>query len=283
MMETDKTFLFWEGGTHPGPMPVPEKGGKIMLSIFFSPRGTTKTTARAILRPFEGVRERDLLGSPLAEDLEVPAEEPVLVVLPVYAGRIPQLCREQLAAHLKGHGGPAAAVAVYGNRHYDSALVELQDLLEGNGFRVVAAGAFIACHSIFDHVAAGRPDQADLAAMEDFGVRYRARLAAFVPGGDHAPLALPGSRDLPPHKRLPFHPAAGDRCSKCGACAAACPAGAIPKETPWVTDEEKCISCGACIYLCPTQTRQYRGKAYEAAARTFEAKCAPRREPEVFF
>ena len=50
-----------------------------------------------------------------------------------------------------------------------------------------------------------------------------------------------------------------------------------------VTDNEKCISCGACIYLCPTQTRQYRGEAYETAARMFEAKCAPRREPEVFF
>ena len=56
-----------------------------------------------------------------------------------------------------------------------------------------------------------------------------------------------------------------------------------PKETPWVTDESKCISCGACIYLCPTQTRQYRGEAYEAAARMFEAKRAQRREPEVFF
>lgn len=70
---------------------------------------------------------------------------------------------------------------------------------------------------------------------------------------------------------------------KCGACAAACPAGAIPKETPWVTRDDRCISCGACIHLCPTQTRQHRGEAYEAAAKGFEAKCAKRREPEVFF
>ena len=239
-----------------------------MIALFFSPRGTTKKTARAIAGHDGPVQERDLLGRPLTEDLEVPAEEPVLVAMPVYAGRIPQTCREQLSAHLKGHGGPAIAVAVYGNRDYDDALTELQDLLEGSGFHVVAAG---------------RPDEADLAAMADFGQRCREILAAYTPGGEHTPIAVKGSHDLPPYKTVSFHPSAGDRCMKCNACANACPAGAIPKETPWVTDESKCISCGACIYLCPTQTRQYRGEAYEAAAKMFEAKCAPRREPEVFF
>ncbi len=254
-----------------------------MIALFFSPRGTTKKTARAIAGHDGPVQERDLLGRPLTEDLEVPAEEPVLVAMPVYAGRIPQTCREQLSAHLKGNGGPAIAVAVYGNRDYDDALTELQDLLEGSGFHVVAAGAFIGRHSIFDRVAAGRPDEADLAAMANFGQRCREVLAAYTPGGDHTPIAIKGSHDLPPYKTVSFHPSAGDRCMKCNACANACPAGAIPKETPWVTDESKCISCGACIYLCPTQTRQYRGEAYEAAAKMFEAKCAPRREPEVFF
>ena len=162
-----------------------------MLSLFFSPRGTTKKSARAILRPFGPVQERDLLGRPLREDIDVPAEEPVLVAMPVYAGRIPQGCREQLAAHLKGRGGPAIAVAVYGNRDYDDALAELQDLLEGNGFHVVAAGAFIGRHSIFSNVAAGRPDEADLAAMADFGARCKAVLDAYVPPTSRCPSTPP--------------------------------------------------------------------------------------------
>lgn len=66
-----------------------------------------------------------------------------------------------LLAHLKGHGNPAIAVAVYGNRDYDDALVELQDLLEENGFCVIAGAAFVAQHSIFTKVAAGRPDEDD--------------------------------------------------------------------------------------------------------------------------
>ena len=98
-----------------------------MTSIFFSPRGTTKKTARAILGHQEKVLERDLLGRPLTEEWTLPAGEPVLVSMPVYAGRIPSICREMLLAHLKGHGNPAIAVAVYGNRDYDDALVELQD------------------------------------------------------------------------------------------------------------------------------------------------------------
>lgn len=252
-----------------------------MISIFFSPRGTTKRTARAILGYGQKVEERDLLGSPLKEDLVLPPGEPVLVAMPVYAGQIPVLCRRQLKAHLKGSGNPAVAVAVYGNRAYDNALAELQDILEEAGCPVVAAGAFIGRHSIFPKVAEGRPDQADLALMAAFGDKCREKLAAFDPAA-HVRLDLPGDHAYREPGRVPFHPSCNDRCMKCYACANTCPAGAIPMETPWITDGEKCISCGACVFLCPTQARQYRGEAYEAAAGAFAAKYSQRREPELF-
>ena len=252
-----------------------------MISIFFSPRGTTKRTARAILGYGQKVEERDLLGRPLKEDLVLPPGEPVLVAMPVYAGQIPVLCRRQLKAHLKGNGNPAVAVAVYGNRAYDNALAELQDILEEAGCPVVAAGAFIGRHSIFPKVAEGRPDQADLALMAAFGDKCREKLAAFDPAA-HVRLDLPGDHTYREPGRVPFHPSCNDRCMKCYACANTCPAGAIPMETPWITDGEKCISCGACVFLCPTQARQYRGEAYEAAAGAFAVKCGQRREPELF-
>lgn len=253
-----------------------------MTSIFFSPRGTTKQTARAILGNKEKIEERDLLNSPLTQDWRIPAEEPVLVAMPVYAGRIPGLCRTMLEKHLKGSGGPAIVVAVYGNREFDDALVELQDLLEANGFCVVAGGAFVAQHSIFTKVAAGRPDGSDKALMAEFGNKCREKLAAFTPG-EHTPIVMRGSHDYKEAKGVPLKPDCNDKCIKCYACFRSCPTHAIPEEAPWTTDKKTCISCGACIYLCPTQARQYCGLTYEMAAKGFEAMCAKRKEPETFF
>ncbi len=61
----------------------------------------------------------------------------------------------------KGNQTPAIAVVTYGNRDYEDALLELQTILEQNGFVVIGAAALIAEHSIVHSVGHDRPDEAD--------------------------------------------------------------------------------------------------------------------------
>ncbi len=57
-----------------------------------------------------------------------------------------------------------------------------------------------------------------------------------------------------------------EHCLRCGACIAACPAGAI-EATPagLVTHREKCIACGICAETCPVEARVRVGRAMNVA------------------
>ena len=254
-----------------------------MKYIYFSPKSTTKQVAKGIAAAWKGAEEWDLMAKPMDEAVTVGAEEPVLVALPVYAGRIPPLCIERLRG-LKGSGGPAVAVVVYGNRAYDDALLELADLLTEQGFAVVAAGAFIGRHSIYTNVAKGRPDEADRALMAEFGERCRAAADCVDPAGAQT-VKVPGDpayRETPA-RVVPLKPIGNRNCVKCRACVRRCPKGAIPEDEPTQTDREKCISCGLCIYICPMEARGYFYEEFAAGAAAFEEKNGAYRTPEWFF
>ena len=105
----------------------------------FSPTGGTKKVADAIAAGFTiPVEEMDLTRADATAQLG--ENDALMAVLPVYAGRVPQISLERLSA-LKANGQKAVAVVVYGNREYDDALLETKDALEANGFRVIAAAA----------------------------------------------------------------------------------------------------------------------------------------------
>ena len=243
----------------------------------FSPTGTTAKVARAIAQGSGcPVREVDL-SAPVSPAALGP-NEVLLAAVPVFGGRAPAVAIERLSA-LKGNGQPAVGVAVYGNRAFDDALLELKDALESNGFQMAAAGAFVAEHSIARSIAAGRPDDHDLEIAGKFGADVARKLA----DGELTPVQVPGDpayrekvgADSP-------HPAAGEACAGCGACAKSCPVGAIPLENPAETDGSKCINCMRCVAVCPTNARSLPEAMLAAVEGMLKKVAADPKQPELF-
>lgn len=207
------------------------------------------------------------------------ANDVLLAAVPVFGGRVPDVAVRRLEG-LCGNGAPAAAVVVYGNRHYDDALLELVGLLEARGFRVAGAAAFVAEHSIVRSIAAGRPDGDDLAAARDFGLRVMEKILSGI-ADTHGP-QVPGNEPYKRYAGLPFHPRAGRNCVRCGACARECPVGAVPESDPGRTDGGRCIACMRCVAVCPVGARGLSRAATFLARKAIEDKCRERRVPEVF-
>ena len=125
-----------------------------ITTVYFSATYTThRIVGHLAKRLSEEVTECDITNQAPAKEVFISKDEVLVVGIPVYAGRVPEMAVERIR-QFKGEGTPAIAVAVYGNRDYDDALLELSDLLSENGFQVISAGAFIAQHSIFPKVGA---------------------------------------------------------------------------------------------------------------------------------
>ena len=246
----------------------------MVYQLLFSPTGGTAAAADALLA---GTvldltdQDRDFSAVTLT------ADDGAVIAVPSYGGRVPAVAARRLA-QVQGGGARAVLLCVYGNRAYEDTLVELADLAEAAGFRVVAAVAALAEHSIARKFAAGRPDDADKAVLAEFGARIRAKLDA----GDTAVPALPGHRPYKPLGVRSMVPRTAKRCIECGRCAAACPVGAIDAADPRRTDADLCIGCMRCVKLCPVEARTIDPDALAGLEARLAPLCTGRKENELF-
>lgn len=256
-------------------------GNYVVRQVDFSPAGTTKKITGRIAARFSKEREKyHLIQNEIIEPVVCKKDDIVVVGMPVYAGRIPQVCMQSLQ-NLKGNNTAAVAVVVYGNREYEDALVELCDILKSQGFLVIGAGAFVAQHSIFPNVASGRPDEEDKKKIDRFSKNCMEKFQKFS-ADTFIPLQVNGNRPYRDISDVELKPSGNKLCNLCGSCVNVCPTYAISRDNPRITNKEKCISCTACIQVCPTGARKFRSPAYQVAQVMFGKKCAQRKEPEWF-
>jgi len=249
--------------------------------VYFSPTGGTEKVARAIAEEFPCTKVyHDILERRIEKKASVASDEVLLVVMPVFSGRVPKYCISSIK-RLSGNGSPAIIAAVYGNCEYEDTLVEMQDELEAEKFNVIAAGAFIAQHSLVETVATGRPDEQDMTVIKEFAAKCVEKAAGFKPE-DFTRLELPGNRPYRPYDTRVIAPKGTRVCTKCHACVKICPADAISGATPRKTDKTKCIMCGACVAHCHVHARHFKSMKFSALERKISSEASKRKEPEIF-
>ena len=159
-------------------------------------------------------------------------------------------------------------------------MIELVDLLKENNFDVIAAASTISHHSIFDGVAVGRPDEADIEKINEFAQKCIEK----IDDGSSLESEIPGNRPYVDYKQLPFVVSCDEaKCVFCLECVGVCPEKAIPDDDPADVDLELCSRCTSCINICPENARAFIGDAFEATKPKFESANAERKEPEFYY
>lgn len=256
---------------------------------YFSPTGTTKKILGSIA---EGIGA----GTIDHIDLTLPESETkiklngdlVLLGLPVYEGRASQTAIARLS-QLKADNTPAVIVVLYGNRDFEDALIELNDLSRQWGFLPMAAGAFVGEHSFARNdrpMANGRPDAGDIAAAKEFGQKIRAKLDGVDLIDESSLIEPPGNRPYIERDRSPLADRAAttnaEDCVLCGTCESACPVGAVKVDEAVETDNMACILCNACVKSCPTGARVVDDPMINKIVTWVSKNFQERREPVTF-
>ena len=238
---------------------------------------------------------------------------------PTYAGRVPNkflpiieesfkarsaepfhACGED-ALHTRieecfnARGAMAVPIVTFGNRNYDSSLLELKEVLKKNGFFPIGAAA-ICCKHAFAEIGIGMPSEEDFEKMKTFaeklaniieeetqpGVDFGSAGASTSSGAaeedvfaakeevlstldkvlgaaqDIQPYYTPLKEDGSPASFLKAKPVTDmSKCTKCNICAEHCPMGSITFYSPQDVPGI-CIKCQACITYCPEGAKSFQ-------------------------
>ena len=118
---------------------------KKVWAVYFSGTGTTEKTVRRIASGLSAALSAPMevfdFTPPAArqDDLSFGPEDLVVLGVPTYAGRVPNVLLPYLTGKVRGAATPAVPVVLFGNRNFDDSLMELRNIMTANGFMPVAA------------------------------------------------------------------------------------------------------------------------------------------------
>lgn len=264
--------------------------------MYFSATETTKKIVSGIAEKISENISRELiikninftLPEARKDGVSFTEEDIVIIGVPVYAGRVPNVLLKYLNS-IEGNGAMAVPVVVYGNRNYDDALIELKDIVELNSFKVIAAGAFIGEHSFSKTLAKNRPDKKDMTVVSDFAKEIYTKIitedeietVAVKGSKPYRQYYKPKNKDGIPVDIRKVTPKTNSNCVSCKLCASVCPMGSIDYEDPFKLNGI-CIKCGACIKKCPVNAKYYDDEDYLRHKHELEIDFEHRKEPEIF-
>ena len=248
-------------------------------TLSFSPTGGT----RRILNILAGE-----LGKPAEMDFSLPGKnygmyrfEPgdvCFIGVPSFGGRVPGTALENLSK-VRANRAAAVVVVSYGNRAYEDALLELRKAMEQRGFRVVAAVAAAARHSIMRQYGAGRPDDSDRRELKAMAEKIRKKLLKPESWKD---FFVPGRYPYREYRTKPMTPETDKSCTGCGLCAVRCPVRAISKSNPRKINGDRCISCMRCVRICPNHARHMNKMLLMGASLKLKKACSGRKDNELY-
>jgi ferredoxin len=262
---------------------------KTLNQIYYSPTGTSKKIISTIAHElaYNTNHEYDLTKHSLSSEIEIPKDCLTLMAMPVYAGRIPENVISNIQ-NFSSKGSPIVLIVVYGNRDFDDAMLELKEIVQDRGFKVIAAAAFIGEHSFATKempIAIGRPDINDIKKCASFAqlltdkINTTKQLSHIediqVRGNYPYRVRKPHPIDIVPTTNL-------EQCNQCGFCVEVCPTNAITIQENIITNGELCTWCCACVKACPNEARIFDNSALNTIRETLYNNCSERKEPEIF-
>ncbi len=273
---------------------------KAVVAMYFSATDTTKRVVETLAETLG----KELGIVPDVMDFTLPRarkkiyefgdETLVILGVPVIAGRVPNLLLP-FFENVKGHGSWGLPVVLFGNRHFDDALMELKLIMESHDFYPLAGAALVGEHSFSSSLAMGRPDREDQKELRAFAFKVLEKYENMLKknGPSIKPLQVEGNNPPGPYY-LPRDSKGNhidirkvkpktdeDLCNRCGLCANLCPLGSIDHED--VTQVGLCMKCCACIKKCPKGAKYFDDSGYIYHKEELELQYGDLRKDNRFF